>query len=189
MPSGSLPPVRPFGGHEPDGAKFMDFEKYSERTRGFIQAAQTLAQRSSHQRLTPEHLLKVLLDDKEGLAAGLLRAAGGDPVRALRLVEQDLAKQPKVEGQGAGQLYLAPETAKVFEAAENAAKAAGDSFVTAERLLQALAQTRGTAAHKALADAGATADKLDAAISDMRKGRKADSATAEEGYDALKKYA
>jgi ATP-dependent Clp protease ATP-binding subunit ClpB len=167
----------------------MDFEKYSERTRGFIQAAQTLAQRSSHQRLTPEHLLKVLLDDKEGLAAGLMRTVGADPARALRLVEQDLAKQPKVEGQGAGQLYLAPETAKLFEAAENAAKAAGDSFVTAERLLQAVAQTRGTAAQKALADAGATPEKLDAAIAAMRKGRKADSATAEEGYDALKKYA
>ena len=167
----------------------MDFEKYSERTRGFVQAAQTLAQRSSHQRLTPEHLLKVLLDDKEGVASGLLRAAGADPARALRAVEQDLAKQPKVEGAGAGQLYMAPETAKVFEAAENAAKAAGDSFVTAERLLQALLATRGTAAQKALADAGATADKLEAAIAAMRKGRKADSATAEEGYDALKKYA
>src|SRR5215468_10831308 len=121
----------------------MDIEKYTERTRGFIQAAQTLAQRSGHQRLTPEHLLKVLLDDKEGLAASLLRTVGADPARALRLVEQDLAKQPKVEGQGAGQLYLSPETAKLFEAAENAAKASGDSFVTAERLLQAVAQTRG----------------------------------------------
>src|SRR4030095_3561692 len=88
MPSGSLPPVRPFGGHVQDGAKSMDFEKYSERTRGFIQAAQTLAQRSSHQRRTPEHLLKVLLDDKEGLAAGLMRTVGADPARALRLVEQ-----------------------------------------------------------------------------------------------------
>ncbi|MBL8837046.1 MAG: AAA family ATPase, partial [Alphaproteobacteria bacterium] len=167
----------------------MDFEKYSERTRGFVQAAQTLAQRSSHQRLTPEHLLKVLLDDKEGVASGLLRAAGADPAKALRAVEAELAKQPKIEGAGAGQLYMAPETAKVFEAAENAAKAAGDSFVTAERLLQALLQTRSTPAHKALSDAGATVEKLEAAIAAMRKGRKADSATAEEGYDALKKYA
>ncbi len=131
----------------------------------------------------------MLLDDKEGVASNLLRAAGADPAKALRAVEAELAKQPKIEGAGAGQLYMAPETAKVFEAAENAAKAAGDSFVTAERLLQALLLARSTPAHKALSDAGATVEKLEAAIAAMRKGRKADSATAEEGYDALKKYA
>src|SRR5882757_3215864 len=103
----------------------MDFEKYSERTRGFIQSAQTLAQRSSHQRLTPEHLLKVLLEDKEGLAANLMRAAGADPVRALAAVEAELAKQPKIEGAGAGQVFASPEISRVFEAAEKAAEKAG----------------------------------------------------------------
>ena len=96
----------------------MNFENYTERSRGFIQAAQTLAQRSGHQQFTPEHILKVLLDDREGLAAGLIQAAGGDPKRALQSVEDTLAKLPSVEGSGAGQLYLAPETAKLFEQAE-----------------------------------------------------------------------
>ena len=95
----------------------MDIEKYTERSRGFIQAAQSLAQRSGHQRLTPEHILKILLDDREGLAANLIRASGGDPARALSGVEVALAKQPKVEGGGAGQLYMAPETARLFESA------------------------------------------------------------------------
>ena len=113
----------------------MNFEKYTERSRGFIQSAQTLAQRSSHQRLTPEHLLKVLLDDKEGLAANLMRAAGADPARALKSVEAELAKQPKIDGGGAGQVFAAPEISRVFEAAEKAAEKAGDGFVTAERLL------------------------------------------------------
>ena len=167
----------------------MDFEKYTERSRGFIQAAQTLAQRSSHQRLTPEHLLKVLLDDKEGLAANLMRRAGADPALALQRVEAELAKQPRIEGGGAGQLFLAPETARVFETAEQAAAKAGDSFVTAERLLLALALAKGTPAAKVLADAGLTPERLNAAIESIRKGRTADSASAEEGYDALKKYA
>ena len=109
----------------------MDIEKYTERSRGFIQAAQSLAQRSGHQRLTPEHILKILLDDREGLAANLISASGGDPARALSGVEATLAKLPKVEGGGAGQLYLAPETARLFEAAEKIADKAGDSYVTA----------------------------------------------------------
>jgi ATP-dependent Clp protease ATP-binding subunit ClpB len=167
----------------------MNFDKYSERTRGFIQAAQTLAQRSNHQRLTPEHILKVLLDDKQGMAASLLQAAGADPAKALRGVEAELAKQPSIEGSGAGQLYLAPETSKVFETAEKLAEKAGDSFVTVERVLDALAQTRQSASARILAEAGLVAGKLDLAIGAMRKGRKADSASAEEGYDALKKYA
>ncbi|MCK5274426.1 MAG: ATP-dependent chaperone ClpB, partial [Alphaproteobacteria bacterium] len=124
----------------------MDFEKYTERSRGFIQAAQNLALREGHQRLTPEHILKILLDDKEGLAAGLIRAAGGDPVRALAEAEAALGKQPKVEGSGGGQVYLAPETAKLFEQAEKIAEKAGDSYVTAERLLLALAMGQGTPA-------------------------------------------
>ena len=167
----------------------MDIQKYSERAQGFLQTAQTLAQRSNHQRLTPEHLLKVLLDDADGLAAGLIRSGGGDPGRALIAVDAELAKQPKVSGSAAGQIYLAPETAKVFETAERLAQQAGDSFVTVERLLQALAETAGTPSAKALADAGAKPDALRRAIEGLRKGRKADSATAEQGYDALKKYA
>ncbi len=167
----------------------MDFEKYTERSRGFIQAAQTLALREGHQRLTPEHLLKVLLDDKEGLAAGLIRAAGGDPARALGETEAALAKQPKVEGTGAGQVYLAPESARLFEQAEKIADKAGDSYVTAERLLLALALAEGTPAAAALKAANVNPQSLNAAIEAVRKGRKADSATAEDSYDALKKYA
>jgi ATP-dependent Clp protease ATP-binding subunit ClpB len=167
----------------------MDIEKYTERSRGFIQAAQSLAQRSGHQRLTPEHILKILLDDREGLAANLIGASGGDPARALSGVEATLAKLPKVEGGGAGQLYLAPETARLFEAAEKIADKAGDSYVTAERLLLALAMATGTPAAEALAKAGVNAQGLNAAINDLRKGRKAESASAEDSYDALKKYA
>ena len=167
----------------------MEFEKYTERSRGFIQAAQSLALRSNHQRLSPEHILKVLLDDKEGLAANLIRAAGGDPAKALAGVGQALSRVPKVEGGGAGQVYLAPETARLFEQAEQVAGKAGDSYVTAERLLLALALAAGTPSAKVLEEAGVTAQKLNAAINDVRKGRKADSASAEDTYDALKKYA
>jgi ATP-dependent Clp protease ATP-binding subunit ClpB len=167
----------------------MDQERYTERSRGFLQAAQTFAQRSGHQRLTPEHLLKVLLDDKEGLASGLIREAGGRPEQALAAVESELAKQPRVEGGGAGQVFLAPETAKLLESAEKLADKAKDGFVTAERLLVALALAAGTPSARSLADAGVTPQALNAAINALRKGRTADTATAEEGYDALKKYA
>lgn len=167
----------------------MDLEKYTDRSRGFVQSAQGLALRSGHQRFTPEHLLKVLLDDEEGLAANLMRAAGGRPDVALQAVEAALAKIPKVEGGGAGQIYLAPETARVFEQAEQVAKKAGDSFVTAERLLLALAVEQGTDAARILKDAGITAQALNASINEVRKGRTADSASAEDAYDALKKYA
>ncbi|NIJ42282.1 ATP-dependent Clp protease ATP-binding subunit ClpB [Parvibaculum indicum] len=167
----------------------MDLEKYTDRSRGFIQSAQGLAVRSGHQRFTPEHLLKVLLDDEEGLAAGLIRAAGGRPDQALTGVETVLDKMPKVEGTGAGQLYLAPETARVFEQAETLAKKAGDSYVTAERLLLALLMQPNTESEKILKTAGVTAQSLNEAINNVRKGRTADTASAEEGYDALKKYA
>ena len=167
----------------------MDLERYTERSRGFIQSAQTLALRSNHQRLTPEHLLKVLLEDREGLAANLMRAAGGDPAMALQAVERELGRLPKIEGSGAGQVYLAPELARVFEQAETIAEKAGDSFVTAERLLLALALAAGTPAAKALKDAGLTPQALNQAIEQIRKGHRADSATAEDRYDALKKYA
>ena len=165
----------------------MDIELYSERARGFLQAAQSLALRSQHQGLTAEHLLKVLLDDREGLAANLLRAAGADPKRALDEVDAALDKLPKVEG--AAQPYLTSELARVFEQAESLAKKAGDSYVTAERLLLALAMAKGTGAAKALNAAGVTPQSLNSAINDIRKGRTADSPTAEQGYDALKKYA
>ena len=167
----------------------MDIERYSERSRGFIQSAQTLAQRLSHQQFAPEHLLKVLVDDEEGLAAGLIRAAGGDPKQASQLVEAELAKAPKVEGAGAGQLYLSQETAKLFESAEQLAEKSGDSFVTAERLLQAAAMATGTGAADALAKSGVTPQALNQAINELRQGRTADSASAENAYDALKKYA
>ncbi len=166
----------------------MDFEKYTERARGFIQSAQALALREGHQRFTPEHLLKVLLDDPEGLAANLIQRAGGDPKRALQATEAALARLPKVEGSGAGQVYLAPETARLFEQAEKLAQKAGDSFVAVERLLLALAMAAGTEAAKALQQAGVSPQALNGAIEALRKGRTADSASAEQGYDALKKY-
>jgi ATP-dependent Clp protease ATP-binding subunit ClpB len=167
----------------------MDLEKYTERSRGFIQSAQTLALRSGHQRLAPEHLLKVLLEDKEGLAANLIRAAGGDPAETLAEVERELAKQPRVEGNGAGQVFLSPELARIFDHAEKVAEKAGDSYVTAERLLLALALASGTPSATALKNAGVTPQSLNQAIEQVRKGRSADSATAEGSYDALKKYA
>src|SRR5690554_6891267 len=167
----------------------MDFEKYSERSRGFLQSAQGLALRRGHQRLAPEHLLKVLIDDKEGLASNLIQAAGGDAQKALGAVEAALDRLPRVEGSGAGQIYLSPELARVFEQAEKLAEKAGDSFVTVERLLMALAMDGQSPAGKALVDAGATPQALNRAVEAMRKGRTADSSNAEAGYDALKKYA
>src|SRR5271167_2777510 len=166
----------------------MNLEKYTERARGFVQAAQSLALREGHQQFTTEHLLKVLLDDEEGLAAGLIDRAGGNSREALRQVEQALGKLPKVEGSGAGQLYIAPAMARLFDNAEKIAQKAGDSFVTVERLLLALAMEKGTEAAKILANAGVSAQTLNAAINDLRKGRTADSASAENAYEALKKY-
>ncbi len=166
----------------------MEIEQYTERSKGFVQSAQSVALRSGHQRLTPEHLLKVLLEDKEGLSANLIRAAGGEPEVALKAIDAELTKLPRVEGSGAGQVYMSPEIARVFEQAEQIAQKAGDSFVTVERLLLALSMARETAAGKALGAAGLTPQKLNSAIEDLRKGRKADSASAEEGYDALKRY-
>ncbi len=167
----------------------MDFEKYTERARGFIQAAQSLALRNNHQQLTPLHILKILLEDREGLASGLIEAAGGDHGRAFESAGRDFYKIPKVEGAGAGQLYLAPETARLFDQAEQLAEKAGDSFVTAERLLLAIALAKETQAGKILAEAGVTAQNLNKAINEFRKGRPAHSANAEDSYDALKKYA
>ena len=167
----------------------MQIEKYTSRSRGFLENAQGLALRSGHQRFMPEHLLKVLLDDEEGLAANLIRAAGGRPDQALAKTEEALAGLPKVEGSGAGQVYLGPETARVLDQAEKLAEKAGDSFVTAETMLMALAMSAGTKANQILKDAGGKPEGLNAAINELRKGRTADSASAEDAYDALKKYA
>src|SRR5476649_710120 len=166
----------------------MNFEKYTDRAKGFVQSAQSMALREGHQQFTPEHLLKVLLDDEEGLAARLITAAGGRDAQVRTATEAALKKLPKVQG-GSGQVYLAQETARLLDNAEGLAKKAGDSFVTAEYLLLALVLASGTEAAKILKDAGVTAQGLNKAISDLRQGRTADSATAENAYDALKKYA
>src|ERR1700683_3425703 len=166
----------------------MNFEKYTDRARGFVQSAQSLAQREGHQQFSTEHLLKVLLDDPEGLAAGLIDRSGGRSREALAAVEAALAKRPKVEGSGAGQLYMEPALARVFETAEKVADKAGDRFVTVEPLLLALALEKDSEAGKILSRAGVTPQNLNAAIEALRKGRTADSASAENAYDALKKY-
>ncbi|CAH2604959.1 ClpB chaperone [Rhodovastum atsumiense] len=166
----------------------MDFEKFTERSRGFIQAASTIAIREFHQQLTPEHLLKALLDDEEGAAAGLIRAAGGDDRAARGAVEAELARLPKVSGAGAGQPGATPGFVRVLDAAQTAAQKAGDEYVAQDRLLVALAASDGPAA-KALRNAGVTPQALDRAITDIRKGRKVTSQNAEANFDALKKYA
>ncbi|MVT64908.1 ATP-dependent chaperone ClpB [Bradyrhizobium pachyrhizi] len=167
----------------------MNIEKYTDRARGFIQSAQSLATREGNQQFTPLHVLKVLLDDNEGLAAGLIDRAGGNSRAILRATEAALAKLPKVSGSGAGQVYMAPDTARLFTAAEDLAGKASDSYVTVERLLQALATDKNSEAARILAQGGLNPEHLDAAIDLLRKGRTADSASAENAYDALKKYA
>src|SRR6187399_1289686 len=167
----------------------MNIEKYTERARGFIQSAQSLAMRDGHQQFSPLHMLKVLLDDGEGLAGGLIDRAGGNSRAILKATEDALKKLPKVSGAGAGQVYLAPETARLFDAAEQAAEKAGDGFVTVERLLLALTLDKDSDAGKILTRGGVNPQNLNAAINALRKGRTADSATAENAYDALKKYA
>ncbi len=164
----------------------MNFEKFTERSKGFVQAAQTIAQREDHQRFLPEHLLKALLDDEQGMAGNLIKSAGGDPRIALAAVDAALGKLPKVEGDG--QLYMDGQTSKVLGEAEKIAKKAGDSFVAVERLLTALAIVKSKAAD-ALKDAGVTAQSLNEAINKIRQGRTADSASAEDTYESLKKFA
>jgi ATP-dependent Clp protease ATP-binding subunit ClpB len=166
----------------------MNIEKYTERARGFIQSAQSLAMRDGHQQFSPLHMLKVLLDDSEGLAGGLIDRAGGNSRAILKATEDALNKLPKVSGSGAGQVYLAPELARAFDAAEKAAEKAGDSFVTVERLLLGLTLEKDSDAGGILKKGGVTPQNLNKAIEALRKGRTADSATAENAYDALKKY-
>ncbi len=165
----------------------MNLDLYSDRAKQAVQSAQTLALARKHQQFAPEHLLKVLLEERDGLARNLITAAGGDPAKADAAAEALLKKRPQVEG-GSGQLYLDGATARVFAKAEEAAKKSGDAFVTTERLLSAIAREGGPAG-EALKSAGVTADKLDAAVADVRKGKTADSAGAEDAYDALKRYA
>jgi ATP-dependent Clp protease ATP-binding subunit ClpB len=166
----------------------MNIEKYTERSRGFIQSAQTFALGKGHQQFSPLHLLKVLLDDEEGMAAGLIERGGGNAKVARAELEAALKRIPSVSGDGS-QLYLSRELARVFDTAESAAQKAGDTFVTVERLLLALVIEKDTDAGKILALAGVTPQALNDAINDIRKGRTADSASAENQYDALKKYA
>ena len=165
----------------------MDMEKFTERSRGFLQAAQTIAIREEHQRVLPEHLLKAMMDDDQGFASNLIQRAGGDPQLVRQAVDQAVAKQPKVSG-GQGQVYVDPSMVRVLDEAEKLAKKAGDSFVPAERVLTALA-VANTGARDALAAGHVTAQALNAAINDLRKGRTADSASAEDSYEALSKYA
>jgi ATP-dependent Clp protease ATP-binding subunit ClpB len=167
----------------------MDFEKYTDRAKGFVQAAQSLALREGHQQVAGEHLLKVLLDDPEGMASGLIAHAGGRPQEALAASERLLGKRPKVSGSGAGQVYIAPDLARVFATAEKLATSAGDKFVTVERLLLALAIESSGEAARVLKEAGVTPTALNEAVNELRKGRTADSASAEQSYDALKRYA
>ncbi|MEN3791682.1 ATP-dependent chaperone ClpB [Fulvimarina sp. MAC3] len=165
----------------------MNIEKYTERVRGFIQAAQTMAVSRDHQQFTAEHLLKVLIDDEQGMAAGLIEKAGGRPNDVRLAVDTALNAMPKVTG--GGQMYLAQPLAKVFATAEEIAKKAGDSFVSVERLLLAMTIEKSAKTADILRKAGVTANGLNDAINELRKGRTADTASAESGYDALKKYA
>ncbi|MDE0521206.1 MAG: ATP-dependent chaperone ClpB [Boseongicola sp.] len=165
----------------------MDLQKFTERARGFLEAAQTIATREDHQRLAPEHLLKALMDDEEGLASNLIRASGGAPERVVEAVDQALAGNPQVSGD-AGQVYTDQQTIKVLDEAQKIARKAGDSYVPVERVLTALAVVRSRA-KEALEAGKVSAQALNSAINDLRKGRTADTASAEDGYDALKKYA
>jgi ATP-dependent Clp protease ATP-binding subunit ClpB len=168
----------------------MNLEKFTDRAKGFLQSAQTVAIRMSHQRISPEHLLKALLEDEQGMASGLIKAAGGDAATALRETDAALAKVPAVSGGGAQQTPgLDNDAVRVLDSAEQVAQKAGDSYVTVERLLLALALATTTAAGKALATAGVNAEGLNGAINELRGGRTADTAGAEDRYDALKKFA
>ena len=167
----------------------MDIETFTDRAKGFLQAAQSVAQRMNHQRVQPEHLLKALLDDDQGYCAELIRRSGGNPVEANRGIDMALAKIPAVTGSGAGQLSWDTDAARVLTQAQDLSKKAGDSFVTVERLLTALALAQNTEVGRILGAAGVTAQALNKTIGDMRQGRTADSAGAEDQYEALKKYA
>ena len=167
----------------------MDFEKLTDRARGFLQAAQTIAVREHHQRIAPAHLLKALLDDEQGMAAGLIEAAGGDAKAARREVDALVAKMPAVTGTGATQApALDGDTIRILDQAEQVAKKAGDQYVTVERILLAMALAKGTDVATALERAGVKPQNLNAAIEKLRGGRTADTQSSEDRYDALKRY-
>ncbi|MBX8827074.1 ATP-dependent chaperone ClpB [Ochrobactrum sp. SFR4] len=166
----------------------MNIEKYSERVQGFLQSAQSFALNSDNQQFAPEHLLKVLVDDEEGLASGLIERAGGRLADLKLGLQSALAALPKVTG-GSGQLYLSPALAKILTTAEELATKAGDSYVTVERLLTAFTLEKSAKTYEILTHAGVTAKALNEVINQMRKGRTADSASAEANFEALKKYA
>jgi len=166
----------------------MDIEKLTDRAKGFLQAAQTIAIREYNQRVGAEHLLKALLDDEEGAAAGLIRAAGGDPAAAKQVADAEVARNPRVQGAGAGQPQVSPDLVRVLDAAQQAAQRAGDEYVAQDRLLVALAAS-GTPAGRALTGAGVNAQALERAVAEMRRGRTVTSANAEQNFEALKKYA
>jgi ATP-dependent Clp protease ATP-binding subunit ClpB len=166
----------------------MDIEKFTDRAKGFLQAAQTIAIREYHQQVTPAHLAKALLDDTEGAASGLIRAAGGDAARVKQALDATIAKLPKVSGGGAGQPQFTPDIVRVLDAAQQQATKAGDQFVAQDRLLVALAASDGEVG-RAFRDAGANPQQLEKAVADLRKGRTVNSQNAEESFDALKKYA
>ena len=168
----------------------MNLDKFTDRAKGFLQSAQTVAIRMNHQRIAPEHVLKALLEDEQGMAAGLITAAGGDAKRAVTETDLALAKVPAVSGSGAQQTPgIDNDTVRMLDQAEQIAQKAGDSYVTVERLLVALALSLNTAAGNALRTAGVTPEALNTAINNMRGGRTADTASAEDRYDALKKFA
>ena len=168
----------------------MNLEKFTDRAKGFLQSAQTVAIRMNHQRITPEHMLKALLEDDEGMAAGLIQRAGGTTSIAQAEVDKALAKIPAVSGGGAQATPgLDNDTVRILDQAEQVAAKSGDSFVTVERMLVALALATTTAAGQALKIANVTAKSLETAITELRGGRTADSASAENAYDAMKKYA
>ncbi|MBY0429183.1 MAG: ATP-dependent chaperone ClpB, partial [Alphaproteobacteria bacterium] len=163
----------------------MDINKYSDRAKEIISAAQSIAMRLNNQRLVPEHLLKALLEDRDGLVTNLIRSSGGDPAAVMIMVDSELSKMPKITG--SEELFMSPEVARILTGAEDIATKAGDSFVTAERLFQALLASSSTISKK-LNEAGVTLQGITGAVEGLRKGRKADSAGAEQGYQALKKY-
>src|SRR3546814_27337 len=168
----------------------MNLEKFTDRAKGFLQAAQTIAIRMNHQRIGPEHVAKALLEDKDGMAAGLIQRAGGDTPYAVQGVDALLAKVPAVAGSGAQATPgLDNDAVRLLDQAEQVATRAGDGYVTVERLLLAMAIAAGTPVGKALADAGVKPEALNEAINALRGGRTADSAGAEDSYEALEKYA
>ena len=166
----------------------MNFDKFTERSRGYIQSAQSAEARSNHQQLTPEHLFKILVEDQEGLATKLVEACGGNVAEIYQLVQKELNRLPSIEGSGAGQIYLSPQMSKVLSQAEDLTDNVGDSYVTAEYLLLSLSMSPDTASSKILTNAGVNPNALNEAINKLRKGRGALSPNAEDGYDALLKF-